>query len=77
MRFFLPLKWKTKNSKKVNLKGKDNDKKKKTSFNHLVILFEFALHHIYIYSSNNNFYEKPFLDEYLVKMFEFVLKNNY
>lgn len=29
MRFFLPLKWKTKNSKKVNLKGKDNDKKKK------------------------------------------------
>ena len=76
MRFFLPLKWKTKNSKKVNLKGKDNDKKK-TSFNHLVILFEFALHHIYIYSSNSNFYEKPFLDEYLVKMFEFVLKNNY
>ena len=48
MRFFLPLKWKTKNSKKVNLKGKDNDKKKKTSFNHLVILFEFALPHIYI-----------------------------
>ena len=28
MHFFLPLKWKTKNSKKVNLKGKDNDKKK-------------------------------------------------
>lgn len=77
MRFFLPLKWKTKNSKKVNLKDKDNNNKKKTSFNHLVILFEFALHHIYIYSSNNNFYEKPFLDEYLVKMIEFVLKNNY
>ena len=29
MPFFLPLKWKTKNSKKVNLKGKDKNKKKK------------------------------------------------
>lgn len=28
MRFFLPLKWKTKNSKKVNLKDKDNNNKK-------------------------------------------------
>lgn len=29
MRFFLSLKWKTKNSKKVNLKNKDNNKKTK------------------------------------------------
>ena len=43
---------------------------------HLIVLFELALYHIYIYSSNNNFYEKQCPGENLVKMTEFSLKND-